>query len=307
MSGDPAGTGYLSPDYVAALGEFGAPRPLPRSGGWILERPVAGTHLRDAMGPYPLLACRDWTPLVADLDEIGGELVSLVGVTDPFGNYDEESLRRAFPDLILPFKDHFVVGLGPPPESFVASHHQRNARKALAQVDVVVASPGDADEAWVSLYSNLIARHSIQGIAAFSPASLRAQLKVPGATLFCAMKDDEMVGATLWYRQGQTAYYHLGAYSQDGYALKASFALFWRMLEHFTAAGLAALDLGGGAGLRQDEEDGLTRFKRGWSTGTRKAWLVGRIFDHEAYAALTRGRSTGEASYFPAYRSEEPR
>ena len=42
-------TGYLHPRYAASLSEFGDPLHLPRSGGWLLKRPVGGI-LVDAMG-----------------------------------------------------------------------------------------------------------------------------------------------------------------------------------------------------------------------------------------------------------------
>ena len=59
-------TGYMHPGHAASLAEFGTPRELPRSGGWLLERAIPGAAARDAMGAYPLFACRDWTSLRAD-------------------------------------------------------------------------------------------------------------------------------------------------------------------------------------------------------------------------------------------------
>ena len=53
--------GYLSQEYAAAFAEFGTARRLPRSGGWLIERPIAGTDDRDAMGCYPLFSCADWS------------------------------------------------------------------------------------------------------------------------------------------------------------------------------------------------------------------------------------------------------
>jgi len=52
-------TGYTDPTYAAALDHLGEPVMLPRSGGQVLLRTIAGTALRDAVGPYPFLACRD--------------------------------------------------------------------------------------------------------------------------------------------------------------------------------------------------------------------------------------------------------
>lgn len=301
-----AATGYLHPDYAAALPELGTPRHLPQSDGWILERAIGAGPARDATGPYPLFACRDWPRLHLDLAEIGADLVSLVAVADPLGGYEAADLRRAFPDLVRPFKQHFTVALGQPLGAFVDGHHQRNARKALAALAVErCPDPARLAGEWTDLYANLTARHGIAGPAAFPPASLARQLAVPGLNLFCARLEGEIVGMTLWYADAAVGYYHLGAYSERGYALRASFALFWHALDHFTAAGLRELDLGAGAGLKDDPGGGLARFKRGWATGSRMAHLCGRIFDPARYAELARAGGAGAADYFPAYRAGE--
>ena len=294
-------TGYLHPAYAAALAEFGTPRHLPRSAGWILARAIPGADARDAMGCYPLFACRDWTQLADDLTDVGRELVSLVAVADPFGAYESADLHRAFPDLCVPYKEHFVVDLQQPLSAVVAAHHQRNARKALQTLAVErCPEPARLADDWCRLYANLIALHAITGVAAFSPESLARQLRVPGLDMFCARHEGELVGIALWYSQDNVAYYHLAAYSERGYELRASFALFWRALEHFAAANLRFANLGAGAGLKAD---GLSRFKRGWATTTRTAYLCGRIFDHARYSALTEARGTNATDYFPAYRT----
>ena len=77
--------GYLSPEYVASQAECGQPLALPRSGGWLLERRIPGSEATDAMGPYPIFCCSDWSVLGDDLAGLGDRLVSLVLVTDPFG------------------------------------------------------------------------------------------------------------------------------------------------------------------------------------------------------------------------------
>ena len=95
--------GYLHPQYAASLSEFGEPMQLPKSGGWLLKRPVDGIRA-DAMGTYPPFACADWKSLQCDFNQLGRSLVSIVAVTDPFGDYDETLLRDCFGDLVMPFK-----------------------------------------------------------------------------------------------------------------------------------------------------------------------------------------------------------
>jgi hypothetical protein len=299
-------TGYLHPAYAESLSEFGKPRLLSRSEAWILERGMPGCGYRDAMGCYPLFACRNWAELRVDLEELTQDLVSLAVVTDPFGAYDANDLRRCFKDVVTVYKQHFVVDLSLPVERFVSTHHRRNARKALQQVQVEQCSdPRDFIGEWTSLYDKLIERHRIQGIAVFSKAAFDMQLRVPGMIAFRADHRQRTVGMTLWCVQDSAAYYHLGAYDEMGYRLRASFALFRSAFEYLAAQGIRWLSLGAGAGVTSRRDDGLSRFKRGWSSGTRTAYLCGRILQPDRYRELAEIRGTASSRYFPAYREGE--
>jgi hypothetical protein len=301
-----AESGYAHQAYAISLSEFGRPRPRIQCGGWILEREIPGTDARDAMGCYPIFSCRDWSLLKNDLDDLGNELVSLVLVADPFGDFTKDILCEIFKDVVVPYKGHFVIDLRQPVQDFAEPHHQRNARKALEVIEVERAASAEAlVNEWNELYANLIDRHAITGIAAFSAESFEKQLRVPGITAFRASRGGQTVGINLWYVRRDVGYYHLGAYSEEGYRLRASFALFWRAIEHFAAAGLRWLDLGAGAGAANDRTDGLTRFKRGWTNTTRMAYLCGRIFDPAKYRHLADAKGVKETTYFPAYREGE--
>ncbi|MGZ5434778.1 MAG: GNAT family N-acetyltransferase [Pyrinomonadaceae bacterium] len=299
-------TGYAHSDYAASLAEWGRPRCLPLSRGWILERTIPGRSDRDATGCYPLFSCLEWSQLAIDLDALRGQLVSITLVTDPFGDYEVEYLKDCFEDAVVPFKQHFVTDLSRSPESFVGAHHLRNVRKALRLLTVEECkNPSEFLGDWVALYNALIEKHGIKGLAAFSPKSFARQLEVPGIVVFRASHRGTTTGMLLWYVQGSVAYYHLGAYSEQGYQLHASFALFSRALEEFAQRGIRWLDLGAGPGLKSSASDGLSRFKRGWSTGTRPAYLCGRIFNHSRYAQIVQATGVAPTDYFPAYRKGE--
>jgi hypothetical protein len=306
-SGYSESSGYLHSAYAESLAEFGKPRFLPRSGGWILERPIAGSPHRDGMGCYPLFACRDWQRLGADLEEIGGALVSLALVTDPFGAYDEGLLRHCFEDLVTPFKEHYVVDLEQPRTAYVSAHHRRYAHKSLQVVQVErCQEPGVLLADWSDLYAQLIKKHNIQGIAAFSTLAFTKQLEIPGIVAFRAAYEGQTVGILLWFTHGSVGYYHLGAFSDTGYKVRASFALFRFAIDHFaTSDTVRWLDLGAGAGVMQGKADGLSRFKQGWSTGTRTAYFCGRILDPGVYSELAAMGQDSHTSYFPAYRLGE--
>jgi hypothetical protein len=259
------------------------------------------------MGPYPLFACRDWGALRGDLEVLREtRLVSLGLVADPFGGWSEEDLKRCFPDRLVRFKDHFVADLAEVRPETLSKHHRYYARKAMRDVEVDVF-PGDAadflDE-WVDLYGTLTARHGLTGIKAFSRVAFAAQLRIPGMVVLRAREGERTVGAHLWYVQGDVAYSHLAALSDRGYQLNGSYALYWFAMEHFRER-VRWLEIGAGAGTSADAEDGLTRFKRGWASGTRPVWFCGRIFDRARYDALAAARGLLDAAYFPAYRSGE--
>jgi len=302
----PITAGYLHPDYCRSLSEFGTSRLLPECGGWILERQIPDSQHVDAMGCYPLFQCQDWSRLQHDLESVGNGLVSVTVVTDALAECDQELLRRCFPDLCAPFKEHFVVDLTRQLETFVHPHHRRNARKAQRAMSIErCASPIDFLDEWVNLYAVLVRRHQITGISAFSRAAFAKQLVVPGIEMFRATHEGMPMGIVLWYRQGSCAYYHLGAYSDKGYELGASFGLFDFAIKHFADAGTEWLNLGSSAGVSAAATDGLGRFKKGWSTGVRTAYLCGRILDRPRYDELVETRGVGSTNYFPAYRAGE--
>jgi hypothetical protein len=300
--GMPALTGYLSPGYADSLSEFGVPRLLPLSGGWILDRAIPGSSRRDATGCYPLFTCADWSKLKTDVEGLAEDLVSLCLVADPFGDYAIRDLERSF-DVVLPYKEHLVADLALPPASFVSRHHQKGAAQASRKVQVerCQGPPAFLDE-WVGLYAVLRARHNIAGMAAFSRRAFEKQLAVPGLVMFRACSQNEAVGIHLWFVEREVAYFHLAATNAEGYRLGASYALLWQALESLRRE-VRWLDLGAGPDRTGRTAAGLQQWKAGWSTGTRAAPLCGKILQPAAYRLLVEARHASTAEYFPAYRA----
>jgi hypothetical protein len=299
-------TGYAHPKYADSLAEFGVPRELSQCKGWILQRKVPGFPYHDGMGSYPLFACQDWSRLYTDLENIGNRLVSLSLVADPFGEYNVAYLRRCFNDVIL-FKEHFVTHLVYPVKDVVSAHHRYYARKALRELCIEECpEPTQLIDEWATLYAALIKRHTIAGIRAFSRESFAKQMNVPGMVAFRAMYQGTTIGAHLWYVQGRVGYSHLEAVSSIGYRKRAAYALYWSALNWFHQHRVVRwLNLGAGAGIGSKGTDGLSRFKQGWSTGTRPAYFCGRIFDHERYREIVEAKGVSVTDYFPAYREGE--
>jgi len=297
--------GYGHPGYAESLAEFGTPRRLPRSGGWVLERPIGELPYRDAMGCYPLFACVNWPGLQADLDDLADDVVCVSLVPDPFGSHRREDLQRCFNDRFVPFKEHFVADLHRPPQEFVSRHHRYYSRRALASLGVERCDqPLEFLDDWLDLHAHLVKRHRLTGIKAFSRRAFEMQLSVPGMVMLRAIHEGRTVGAHLWYVQGDVACSHLAASNGRGYELMAPYALHWFALETF--AGQARwLNFTGAAGLDRRATDGLTRFKRGWSTETRTTYFCGRIFNQRSYDEALAARRLSASDYFPAYRNGE--
>lgn len=298
-----AARGYSDAGYAASLSEFGVPRRLPRSDGWLLERPVPGGSGRDLIGPYPLFTCPNWAGLADDLDDLAAGIVSVVLVADPLAGVGERELRRAFPDRVVPFKDHQVRDLDAP--AALPAHHRRHVRRSSSAVEVeVCAEPLDHADDWSRLYESLAARHGLVGIRAFSRSAFRRQLGLPGLIATRAERGGETVGMALWFEDAPNAYYHLGASSSEGYEVSASYALFAVALDHLRDRGVRWVDLGGAAGAGS-RDDGLVRFKRGWASEERAAYLCGRVLDRGAYARLAGRHRDGPSGWFPAYRAAD--
>jgi len=304
LTRESAVTGYMHPGHAKSLAEFGTPRELPDSSGWLLERAIPGFSSHDAMGCYPLFACRDWSALETDLKNLEGELVSVSLVADPFGDYDKALLDECF-DVVIPFKQHFVADLSEPLETIASKHHRKYALKALDEMSVQVCpEPLELLDEWVSLYGALTARHGITGIRAFSRSAFEKQLAIPGMVALRAERQGRAVAANLFFVQGETAYDHLTAASPEGYECRASYAVKWCAMQYF-AGKVRWIDWGGGAGATVDRADGLTVFKSGWAQTTRPAYFCGRILDETRYHEIARAKNLERSRWFPAYREGE--
>ena len=297
--------GYAHHDYAISLKEFGEPRKLPNCGGWILVRAISGTPYKDAMGCYPLFSCRNWERLHEDLEQVGPDLVSLSLVTDPLSGVDPAYLNRCF-DFVKPFKTHYIIDLIRPLESFIGKVHRKNARKTLELMDVEICmEPAEYLDEWIKLYENLISKHNMKGINAFSPECFKIQLAMPGMVMFLARREREIIGATLVLKQEKAAYFHLSAFTSEGYKIRASYGTHWAALVYGLEKGIRYFNLGGTAGIKEDPKDGLGEFKRGWSNEYRTAYFCGRIFDHDKFKLLCQLYTISDVEYFPPYRSAE--
>ena len=302
-SAEIAGSAYADPVYARSLTEFGQVAELERSGGWVLSRTIPGTPYSDAMGCYPLFACRDWHGLARDLASLPGDPVSLMIVTDPFGAPSEGQLTQLF-DVVRPYKAHFLVDLDLPPETSVARHHRKSARKALDRLTFQVSDPATQLDTWQRLYGHIVDKHRVTGIRAFSRESFAVQAGMKGATMLTASLDGEVVGMHWYLTSKDVVYGHLAALHPDAYRVYASHGLFWMAIQHFRGR-YRWLDLGAAAGASPTSTDSLSQFKAAWSSASAPTFLCGKVVDRDRYRSLSGPIEAGSPAYFPSYRRGE--
>lgn len=294
--------GYLHPLYAKSFSAIGKPIVLSKSGGWLIRRRIPETEYFDAMGPYPLFFCEHWHSLIDDLKSVQGELVSVSFVIGPFSEISRDQYEDYF-DIFRPYKDHYYYDSAYPLEETISKNNKKNARKALKSVTVdLVTSPNiDLDE-WCDLYSNLIKRHEIKGIRAFSRESFAKQISIPDTLFFRAWHEGKIVGGNLFYIQNDVAYGHLMAQTDEGYQLGAAHAIKWVALNYLTKR-VKYINFGGSTSGKQDALTGLDKFKLGWTNKIGKSYFCGKILNQSLYSDLAMSSDTKNGNWFPVYRS----
>lgn len=253
----------------------------------------------DAAGCYPVSPFEQDIDLLAGFDSLRSQgCVSVVMVADPVLRPCERQLSDAF-DICRPFKTHYLYDRRKGPVRY-SKHHRYEVRRARADVREIELAEHLDD--WVSLYRNLMRRHSITGSAAFSDCALQAMSRIGGLVSFGAFVEDRMVACHLWLRAGDTVHSHLAASNSVGRDCGAAYLLYDRAIRHFESA--QTIDFGGAAGLIEDSSNGLARFKRGFANDFAPTYLCGKILDRKRYDALSAANDTPQqVDFFPAYRT----
>lgn len=299
------GTGYSSEDYARSLSEFGTPLELPNSQGWVLTRQIEDTDYRDAMGPYPLFSCANPAGLTQDIKELDPELASIVLVTDPMVDFDKEMLSTTFPDICIPFQEHYVIDFTKMTTANLKRHHRRAAMKALSELEIeVIEDPDSFLEDWLRLHSHLVHRHNIRGIRRMSREVFKRQFEIPGMVMIVAKRRGVPVAAMMNFIQGDCAQGHILGCTPGGYASSALYGILWHSFE-VLGEKVQYYNLMGVPGEGTNSGENIQYFKSGWTSETRTSYLCGRIINHEKYNELSELKGKQQASYFPKYRQGE--
>jgi hypothetical protein len=269
-------------------------------GGHVLIRPIPGGGV-DAASAYPMGGFAPVRDLDAGLDGLrAAGVVSLKVVADPLNGPDPAALAvRA--DRHRRLKTHYVIDRAAAPYA-PSKHHRYEIRRAQRHVVVDRVGLAEIMDSWRALYGHLSGRHGIDPAAQLGRAHFDALSRDPQAIVMAATLGGETVAVSIWLSDGEVAHNHLGASSEAGYRVGASYALYAAAIE--VLAPCRVIDLGGMPGLADDPAHGLARFKRGFANAERATWLSGFILDRPAYdAAVCRTGADPDGCFFPAYRA----
>ncbi len=126
-------------------------------------------------------------------------------------------------------------------------------------------------------------------------------------SLFSACYESETIASCMILHAYQTAYYHFAASNETAFELGANHFLLYRVAEWCRAQGFHWFFLGGG----YSAEDGVYRFKAGFTSKRATLYSYTRIHNTEEYARLCElradwdlehNRPGTQSTFFPAYR-----
>lgn len=263
----------------------------------LLVRQIPGSEFQDALGCYPLAALQRDSDLLGGLDHLrAANLVSVALVPNPLIGPSFEDLTAAF-EICRPFKTHYVIDRNKGGIR-ISETHRRWIRKARRLCTIAPVELSDTLDDWKVLYAHMGARHEVSDVQDFTPSYFDALTKMPEVSAFAAEHQGRVVAMALWVREGDIAYYHLGASTPEGYETQAMYGVIASAIDHFSDCRL--IHLGGPAGVSDNKRDGLARFKSGFANREVDVYFCGARLNVDRYAALTKNRTA--TSFFPAYR-----
>ena len=281
---------YSRRAYAQSLSHLGEAFDVPEWHTHVLRRSLPSGE-SDWAGCYPVAILGGGADLPAGalrLKREGGVSVTLVS--------QQLAALADIADVARPFKRHYIHDnrLGPP--SF-SRHHRYEIRRASEKVDIQIIQLVDYMPQWMALYGALADRHGLDSTAMFPEQAFQQLAELEGLTAIGAFVGAALVSCHLWIGDGRSVYSHLAASNEEGYGRNASYAIYDAALQHFKDAD--TINFGGGAGVVDDPESGLARFKRGFANDDMQYYLYGVVLDPDRYDAMSRGVTS---DYFPAYR-----
>src|SRR5208283_155928 len=229
-----------------------------------------------------------------------GGFVSATLVVDGLLGPPLNLLKGAF-TVAWPFKTHYLVD--PTGAYRPSKHHRYEIRRATQRgIEIRTVPLRVILDTWTALYEELVYRHRIAGVQRFTRESFEALAACKGLTAVAAYIGGELIACHLWFQYKDFVWSHLAASNALGYATGAAYVVYDQSIRNFSGH---LINLGGSAGIADAADDGLARFKAGFSNRTRAAYLIGSVLDPTTYESLCAERGDPNAhDYFPAYRAQ---
>ncbi|MGD8239947.1 MAG: GNAT family N-acetyltransferase [Armatimonadota bacterium] len=212
--------------------------------------------------------------------------------------------------------DTVVVPLDADDEGLLAqmsSHHRRNVRKAhRAGAAFFAPRVESATTDFHRVYLDTMRRRQARRDYHFSREFFADTLRLLGrrAWLLEARIGGRLAAGALAMQWGPYAHYHFGCTAAEALSSGTMHAVLHELARRAAAGGCRLLHLGGGTA----PDDGLFRFKAGFSPERRPFCTYQRVFMPDRYEHLCELRSEylgtdgadADPSFFPAYRQPPP-
>jgi hypothetical protein len=164
---------------------------------------------------------------------------------------------------------------------------QRNYRKAYRAGLSYVSLP-DCNEI-VRIYRDAMQRIGADGYYYFSDRYFAALNDMPTDSRFFAgirNKAGELIAGGIFLQDALSVHYHLGASLTDFRPLQPDAFMLFESARHAAVSGKKLMHLGGGLSL--DKEDGLFRFKSGFSEYRHNFYITRKIHRPKEYDKFSR-------------------
>lgn len=284
---------YNTPEFAACFDGLADLENIGDGLGYMRLREIEGTPYKDAITAAPRHSFSDASTLAQTLR--AQKIISATIIPDPL--QDAQNLEENF-DTVRPFKTHYVYDPSLPLEFH--GFHKTNIALAGKKGTVRRIEFHDHLGLWMQLWETLLERHHIEGLGRFSHSYFERLALVPGLIAYGAFDESgALVAISLWFEHGDYVVSHLNACAPEGYKIQANYGIYKFMLDDLKDKRL--IDLGGNVGACDDPEDGLSKFKAGFSNTTRQSYICGLICNRAVYDELSNGR--GDETFFPAYRA----
>ena len=291
---------YATETYAHSLPHIGQELYIPQWETSVLIRKI-DDNFKDIIGVYPITVIAKNADLYGGLDYLKKMgFISVVFILDDFNRPSLTVLQPTF-DFIRPFKEHYIYRPSIVRPNYT-KHHRYEINKALKVLHVEKLDLEANIDRWRALYSELTARHNLKTPHDFPIEHHKLLFQLEGMVAVGAWKDNELVSCHIWIEHNGFVHSHLAASSLAGYKASAAYAVNDMAINYFSDANI--INFGGGAGIVNDPNNGLIKFKQGFSNNVALSYLCGSILNSEVYQKLLQHRRVTDTvtDFFPAYR-----